>query len=160
MASGTGLLKVIEFTPVIETAAYIANDVLFIPQKLTDVFRAIKEDGTSENVAINSLWMLDKDDEVTLDIDFIFSSESISLGAINTVLTVSDADAEKVVAIVNLENVADSMDFASNKLYRKEGLAMQVQGSTKDLWVGGVIRTGNTFTTVSDLVCKVGFTQD
>lgn len=160
MASGSGLLKEITVVPVIDTAIYAANDVLFAETVINDVARV---DGG--NVALNSVSMMDVDDETGLDIDLVFFSAAPTVDVANAAFTgLTDAELLTVVGHVNLTTATDAVfDAINGQYYQKEGLAIQMQCAATDnrLWVVGILAAGTpTFAAATDLTFRFGFTQD
>ena len=171
MAAGTGLLKEIEIQPVLSTAAYAPGDVLFETTEIANVYdhRPIRGEGQAENVALNSITLLDVDDEPTVDVDFVFMRRSRSIGTVNLPHSISDANSPEIVGIVSFTTAADSFQLgvSDSKFYQREGIAMQLQqyvdGSIQEtsLYVAGILRAGTpTFATNQDITLRFGFTRD
>jgi hypothetical protein len=157
MANATGLLVVKEITPVIDTAIYAANDVLFVPIEIVDAGRV-----AGANVVLNGIVMLDEDDETAFAFDLVFLRSNVSLGTLNGAVDISDANAAEVLGVVKVA-ATDVEDLINNMLYFRNGLGLQMQlaAASKSLWVGGILRSATpTFAAATNLKLKLGITQD
>lgn len=157
MATATGLLLVKEVTPVLDTAVYAANDVLFVPVELTDVGRV-----AGANIVLNSITALEEDYEAAFAFDLVFLRSNVSLGAVNGAVSISDVNAREVLGVVKVA-ATDVVDLVNSRLYFRTDVSvpMQLAANSRSLWVGGILRSGTpTFTTASDLKLKLSFTQD
>lgn len=161
MASGTGLLKTLDFTPAISTDIYASGDILFIPTELKDVF---SRDGG--NVALNTVWMLDEDDNAAQDIDLLFFDATLTLDALNAALTaLTDAEAETLIAFYKVDSTSSTVltfDALDSTVWMESGLAIQMQAAadSTSLWICGITRDAYTYTAATNLKFKFGFTQD
>jgi len=166
MASGTGLLKEVDVTPVIITTPYVADDVLFATTEIPNVFSMrSRDDSQPRNVALNSITMIDEDDEDALDIDLVFVRSNVTVNAAGVPYTgLTAAQLLEIVGFVNLELSADMLHDAINgKFYQKEGLAIQMQAAadTSSLFVFALNRVATpTFALATNLKFRFGFTQD
>jgi hypothetical protein len=163
MATATGLLIERELTPAVDTAIYAVDDVLFVPTEITNVFRMadeLRKNGSC--VILNSVIMLDVDDETAFSVDLLFFRSNVTLGTINEAVTISDADADELIGVMNIA-ASDVVDLVNSKAYFKNGLGIPMQGSadSTSLYVGAVLRSGTpTFTAATDLKLKLNLTQD
>ena len=157
MSTATGLLVVKEITPVIDTAIYAANDVLFVPIEIVNAGRV-----NGANVVLNGIAMLDEDDETAFAFDLVFLRSNVSLGTLNGAVNISDANAAEVLGVVKVA-ATDVDDLINNMLYFRNGLSLQMQlaATSKSLWVGGILRSATpTFAAATNLKLKLGITQD
>ncbi len=163
MASGTGLLRSIDLEPVLDFGnVYAQNDVLFITHELTDVGRV-----EGAGVALNSIHMVDVDDEPDTQIQLIFFRSAVAVAAVNDAFAaITDANSQEIATVVDFDGVATitTLDLTDNKYYALEGLGIQIQlgAATKSLWVAGVLRSATTptYAAATNLKFKFGFTQD
>ncbi len=163
MASGTGLLTSIDLEPALDNGnIYAQNDVLFITTEIANVGRV-----NGAGVSLNSIHMVDVDDEADTQIQLIFFRSAVAVAAINDAFAaISDANAQEIATVVDFDGVATitTLDLTDNKYYALEGLATQIQlgAATRSLWVAGILRSATTPTYVAatDLKFKFGFTQD
>lgn len=153
-ASSSALL---ELTPVLDTNAYANNDVLFIPTEITN---AVRESGG--RIYLHSAQLLDEDHAAAaaVAIDLIFFNASASLGTINQPVTITDADARKIVGVVHVL-VADYTELVNSAVATKAtvGLEMAPNASTS-LYVGAVLRSGTPTFTASGIKLKFGVLWD
>lgn len=147
-----GGADVISVTLVADTSIYANNDVLAIPQEVTGVFRQ-----QAGRVKLDSVVVLDGDDQGTA-IDLVFSDSNITLGTINAAISVSDADAAKIVGHVAVA-AADFKDYINSMIAVKTGvgLVMEAAAASTSLWVSAVVRSGTPTYTASGLKLKLGF---
>ncbi len=153
----TGLLTVKEITPVIDTAIYAPNDVLFVPIEIKDTGRV-----AGGVIVLNNVIMLDEDYETAFAFDLMFFRSAITLGALNAAISISDANAQEIVGIVKVA-ATDVIDAINSMLYFRNTLDVQMKlaATSPSLWVAGVLRSGTpTFAAATNLKLKLGFTQD
>lgn len=153
----TGLKAIKEITPVLDTAIYAANDVLFVPIEIIDTGRI-----SGGNIVLNGALALDEDNEAAFAFDLVFLRSNVSLGAINGAVAITDVDAREIIGVVKVA-ATDVEDLINSKLYFRHDLNVQMQlaAASKSLWVGGILRSGTpTFASASDMKLKLSFTQD
>lgn len=143
--------RVIEFTPVLDTSIYANNDVMFVPIEVPQFFR-----GLGEERVLQSIVALDGDDQATA-FDLVFSDAAITLGTINAAISISDADAAKIIGYVQML-ATDSRDTINSTLFVKSaiGHVMKSSGTTTSVWVSGVVRSGTPTYTASGMKIKLG----
>ena len=141
--------SVYDITPVLEAAILADNDVFFVPIEIPQVF----EKGLAR--VLDSIVVLDGDDQAT-EFDLIFFNADATLGTLNAAVSISDADAAKVIGAVSLLTT-DSIDLINSTLFVKRNIGMVMKGATASLWVGGVVRSGTPDYTVSGMTIKLGF---
>ena len=144
---------VVDLTPVLDTSAYADNDVLFVAIEVPQVFKEL-----GGRRALHSIVATDGDDQ-NIDFDLVFSNATITLGTINAAVSISDADAAKIIGYVRISATDDGNDLINSILYAKSGIGLQMQGSltTCSLWVSGIVRSGTPTFSASGLKLKLGF---
>ena len=142
-------LSVYDVTPVLETSILADNDVFFVPIEVPQVF----EKGLPR--MLQSVVVLDGDDQAT-EFDLIFSNATITLGTLNSGVTVSDSDAAKIIGRVSMLTT-DAVDLINSNLFVKAGVGLVMKGVTGSLWVSGVVRSGTPTYTASGMKIKLGF---
>lgn len=155
--SDTGLKIVREVTPVLDTAIYAANDVLFVPIELKDVGRV---DGG--NVVLNGVLALDEDYETAFAFDLVFLRSNVALGTLNAAVSITDTNAAEIVGVVKIA-ATDVEDLVLSRIYFRHDLNVQMKlaEGAKSLWVAGILRSATpAFTAATNLKLKLGFTQD
>ncbi len=144
-------MEVKDATFVLDTNAYASGDVLAVPLEIENVFKA---DGGER--ALHSVVVLDEDDQGAA-LDLVFFNASAALGTINAAVSISDADARKIIGVVNVE-ATDYTDLVNSQVAMKTGLGIVLKAgaSTKSLWVGAITRGAPTHT-ASGIKIKLGF---
>lgn len=144
--------NVIEVTLVADTSAYANNDVLAVPQEVTGVFRQ-----TGGRVKLTSVVVLDGDDQGTA-IDLVFMNATGTLGTINSAISISDADALKIVGHLAVA-AGDFKDYINSMIAVKTAceLVMEAAAASTSLWVAAVVRSGTPTYTASGLKLKLAF---
>lgn len=142
---------VIDVTLVTDTNAYADNDVLVVPQKVVGFFTA--PGGTRR---LKSVVLLDEADQAQ-DIDLLFLNADATLGTINAAVSMTDADARKVIGAVSLV-AADYVDLVNGQVAVKQGLdwILKAADDEADLWIGAVCRSGTPTYAASSLKLKLG----
>lgn len=145
-------MQVIDVAPVTDTSAYANNDVAFVPilvpgyglrsgmpRKLQTV---VILDQAAQGVAL----------------DLVFTQGSVTLGTINAAVSISDADAAKIVGIVSVV-AADYSALVNSSLATKRGVELVMQPNT-DLYVSGIVRSGTPTYAAGSLKIKLGFEDE
>lgn len=147
-----GGANVIDVTLVADTSIYADNDVLAVPQEITGVFNRL-----GGRARLESIVLLDGDDQGT-EIDLIFMNANGTLGTINAAVSISDADAAKIVGHVSIV-AADFTDLINSQLATKRGLGlvMEAAAASSSLWIAAVVRSGTPTYTASGLKLKLAF---
>ena len=144
-------IEVKDVTLVLDTNIYADGDVLAIPQEVTYVFPEVGGKRVLESIVV-----LDEDDQ-NIAMDIIFMNATGTLGTINLAVSISDADARKIIGAVNIATT-DYFDLINSRLGVKRGLGLVLQGSASDsLWVAAVTRGGTPTHTASGIKLKLGF---
>jgi hypothetical protein len=142
-------LSVYDVTPVLEANILADNDVFFVPIEVPQVF----EKGVAR--ALQSVIVVDGDDQAT-EFDLIFFNATATLGTLNAGITISDADAAKIIGSVSFV-AADAIDLINSTMFVKTGIGMIMEGVTGSIWVAGVVRSGTPTYTASGFKIKLGF---
>lgn len=141
---------VFDVTLVLDTNIYASGDVLAIPQEITGVF-----DLAGQKRALHSVILLDGDDQAQA-VDLVFFNASASLGTINAAVSISDADAAKIIGYVSLE-AGDAKDLINSTLFAKSSVGQVLEGASTSLWIGAICRGGTPTYTASGMKVKLGF---
>lgn len=144
--------NVIDVTLVADTNIYTNNDVLAVPQEVTGVFR--QQGG---RVKLTSVVVLDGDDQGTA-LDLVFMNATGTLGTINSAISISDADAAKIVGHLPVA-AGDFKDYINSQIAVKTAceLVMEAAASSTSLWIAAVVRSGTPTYTASGLKLKLAF---
>lgn len=136
---------------VIDTSIYAAGDVLSDRVAIVLDARAAAEVRPVSGT-ITGIKLLDKDGEGAL-LDLVILDADVSLGTINGAPNISDANAEKIVAIVPINSYSD---VGGSKIARPsfDPIDFEVPGGT--LYIGAINGSGTpTYTATSDLRVKL-----
>ena len=143
---------VIDVTLVVETSILASGDVMVVPQEITSVFPQ-----TAGRVKLDQILVLDEDDQGTA-IDLVFFNATATLGTLNAAISISDADARKIVGHHSIA-AADFKDYINSMIAVKTGvgLIMEAAASSTSLWVAAVCRSGTPTYTASGIRLKLSF---
>ena len=142
-------MKVFDVTLVLDTNAYADGDVLVVPQEIDGVFA----DGPRKLVSVTVLDEID----VGQAIDLVFMDADGTVGTINAAVTISDADARKILGIVAVA-AADYKDMINSKVATKTGidLVLAPASAAYSLWIAAVARGAGTWA-AAGIRLKLGF---
>ena len=142
-----------EVTLSLDTNAYASGDVLAEVQEVTGALRSAALTGV-----IQSLAVLDKDDQGEA-LDVVFFKASASLGTENAAVSISDADADKILGVVEVA-AGDFVDLVNSQLAVKANLSIVAAvASGTSIYVGAISRGTGTYT-ASGITLKIGILQD
>lgn len=141
-----------ETTPVLDTSIYASGDVLFVSKEITGVFST--SGGTRY---LDSVVVLDGDDQAQI-FDLVFSNAAVTLGTLNAAVSISDADAAKIVGYVKMSS-NEACDLINSTMYVKGaiGQIMKAASDSTSLWVAGICRGGTPTYTAAGMKLKLGF---
>jgi hypothetical protein len=146
--------KLLNLTLSLSTSQYADADVLAATQELAD---ALLAPGT--HAILQSLVVLDKDDQgAALDLVF-FRSEAAMGAAENAALAITDANADEILTVVEIA-AADFVDLANSQIATKgpsdAGMsAVLTATSGQSLFVAAISRGTGTYT-ASGITLKIG----
>jgi hypothetical protein len=146
--------KKIQITPVLDTAAYTAGDVLFNTTEIPNVLRNV-----GGAAALVGVVLIDQDDQTAAQIDLVFFSANVSLGTINGAPSISDANSAKVLGIVSVPSTA-FVDLGGAKVATVNNFIQPVMADAgASIFVAGIAR-GTPTQTVSGIKLNLEFRQD
>lgn len=138
---GAGLVK--DLTLSLDTNAYAEGDVLADRQEITNVLPGGVDCGV-----IQSVTLLDEDDNGRA-IELIFLDSDVTIGTENSAVSITDANARKIVGRLNIA-ATDYSDLINSQFaqIRNVGIQFQLASGSTSLWVAAVYRdeTGDTYT--------------
>lgn len=147
----SGDLDVKDVTLVLDTNAYADNDVLVIPQQVHGVFRE-----AGETRWLRSVVLLDESDQGQ-DIDLVFLDADATLGTINSAVSITDADARKVLGVVSIL-AADYSDLVGCQVATKSAnLLLKAASTQAGLWIAAICRSGTPTYGAAGVRLKLGF---
>lgn len=134
-------------TPVCDTSAYTAGDVLFPTTAITIASGVQAARGT-----IRFAGVLDKDDQTAQAISLWFMRSNVALGTANSAPNISDTNAEEIIGKVT---VTTSDDLGGCKLGQADGLSLPFELSSGTLYVAATT-AGTPTQTASGIVLRIG----
>ena len=141
--------KVLRVTPVCDTSAYTAGDVLFETTALP-----IDGRGNGAKGTIRFAGILDKDDQASQTITLWFLRSNVALGTKNSAPSITDTNAEEIIGKVT---VTTSDDLGGCKQGQAEGIALPFElpaGGTA-LYVAATT-AGTPTQTASGIFLRIG----
>lgn len=124
-------LHVIELTLTLDTSAYTAADVLAATQEITNAFSA-----PGAKAILQTLTVLDEDDNTAAVIDFYFMDENVALGTENAAISITDGDADRIQGWVSVL-AADFKDLINSKVacVKNIGLVLTAPAASRSLFI-------------------------
>ena len=144
---------VIDLTLSLDTDAYADGDVLAEAQELASAVR-----GATTTGVIQSIHVVDQDDQAQA-FDIVISDATITLGTENSAVSISDADAAKILGIIEVTQ-ADYFDLVNSQAATKRNLGVIIQpASGTSVYISAVSRGTGTYS-ASGIVLRFGILQD
>jgi hypothetical protein len=144
-------LKIVDVTFTTDTAAYANNDLVADTQTISGAFYDIDTPGYVESV-----YLLDTDDNTAIPFIVFFLSGSGSLGSENGALNPTDAVALTVCGTIDIA-AADFKDLINSKAATMRNLELPVKpiAGTRDLGIAVAIGTGTPTFTATGLKARI-----
>ncbi len=144
-------IEVHDLTLSLDTSAYADGDVLADRQVLSEVVAVNGGAGM-----IQSVHILDEDDQ-GVAMDIVFLDSDVTIGTENAAVSVSDANATKIVGIVEVAT-GDYVDLVGSQLAYKDDLNIPFKctAGANDLYVAAITRGGTPTYTASGIKLKIG----
>jgi hypothetical protein len=133
-----------------DTNIYASGDVLADTQAITGV---VEQAGQA--LVLDSIVVLDKDDQAAADIDLVLLSENVSLGAENAAPNITDANASKILGIVTVP-AENFLDAGGAKIATVRNVGLVVVPVTTALYIAAITR-GTPTQTAAGIVVNLGF---
>lgn len=151
-----GNSKVIDVTLSLNTAQYASGDVLAEAQEVADAMRIAAGTGV-----LYSVQVIDQDDQGGA-LDLVFFSSSASLGTENSAVSISDADAAKILGVISV-GASDYVDLVGSQVASLKGsecgFVLEAGAASTSLWVGAISRDTKTYT-AAGIVLRLGVLRD
>lgn len=150
-----GLTTFVDVTLSLDTSAYASGDVLADTQVVTNATRVADLGGI-----IHSVEVIDQDDQGAA-FDIYFLDSNVSMGTENSAPNISDANAAKIMARVQV-GTGDYYDLGGVKIADMTGLGRIVKpaSGTRNIYVAVVNGTGTPTYTASGIILRIGILQD
>lgn len=136
--------KIVRFTPTVDTSAYAANDVLFDTTAVT----ISNDSSAAARGAVLSASILDRDDEASQTITLFFLRSNVSLGTINSAISITDDNAAEIIGTCA---VTTSTDLINSRYGETSGLVIPFELTGPTLYVAAITGGTPTFTSASDI---------
>jgi hypothetical protein len=127
--------KIVRFTPVVDTSAYAANDVLF------DSTAVLLSSNSSAGArgTILSASILDRADTAEQTIRLFFLRSNVSLGTVNAAISISDDNAAEIIGTAS---VTTNIDLIGSRMGEAQSLVIPFELTDQTLYVAAT--TGGT----------------
>lgn len=145
---------VVAFTLSLDTNIYASGDVLAEAQEVASALRVANGEAILESVILN-----DKNDQGQA-LDLVFLSANVSLGAENSAVSISDANADNILGVVQVSAI-DWVDLGGCRVATKSNIGLvltSVSGSTS-IYIGAISRGTGTYT-ASGITGRLGLLRD
>jgi hypothetical protein len=145
-----GNSEVIDVTLSLDTSAYASGDVLAATQEVANAVAA-----NGGKAVLHSVTVLDKDDQGQA-LDLVFLRTNVSLGTENAAVSITDADAEEILGVVQV-TASDFLDFGANRVATMPsvGLVLESGAASTSLYLAAVSKGTGTYS-ASGIVVKLG----
>lgn len=148
--TGTGG-NVVNITPVCDTSAYTAGDVLF---DSTEIANAVRVSGGRAELV--SVFLLDEDDQAAAAITLYFFRSNVSLGTANSAPNISDVNARECQGHISFA-AGDFVDLGTSKVATLRDLGLMLEPTTgTSVWVAATC-AGTPTQTASGIKLGLGF---
>jgi hypothetical protein len=137
----------------LDTNVHADGDVLCGHKELADVTGLPGGGGV-----IQSIIILDVDDQGQA-LDIVIMDSDVSLGIENSAVSISDANAAKIIGIVEVA-ADDYVDLVNSQIVYKEnlGIAFKCAAGDKSLYIGAISRGTGTYT-AAGIKLRIGILQ-
>lgn len=143
--------NVVQVTPVLDTSAYTANDVLF---GATEVAGAVRVSGGRAKLV--SLTWLDEDDQAAANIAIYITRSAVGVGTANSAPDITDANARELLGHIALAST-ELIDLTGCKFGSLENLNLIVEPTTgTSIWISATT-AGTPTHTASGIKINLGF---
>lgn len=152
--AGQSAAATVSITLSLDTSIYASGDVLADTQAIAG---AAQTAGAS--CILESLTLLDKDDNTAAGIDLVLLSANVSLGAENGAPNISDTNAADILGIVSIAS-GDFIDVGGAKVATKANIGLLcTPASGTTVYVAAITR-GTPTQSASGIVINFGFRQE
>jgi hypothetical protein len=143
--------EVFEVTLSLDTNAYADGDVLADTQELDGA--ALTENGGT--AILQSIQVIDLDDQGQA-MDIVLLRSDVSIGTENSAVSVSDANADEIVAIVEVAS-GDYVDLVNSQIAEVGSIGKMIEAASSDdaLYIAAISRGTGTYT-ASGVKVRVG----
>jgi len=139
--------KIVNFTPVVDTSAYAANDVLF------DTITVSLSSNSSAGArgTILSAAILDRADTAAQTIRLFFLRSNVSLGTVNAAISITDDNAAEIIGTAA---VTTNIDLINSRMGEAQSIVIPFELTGQNLYVAATTGGTPTFGNANDIrVC-------
>lgn len=148
-----GYITVYDWNPSCDAADTDANDVLAATEELTRILP--RNDQNAGGSFLSHVTVIDKAD-VGGDLDIVIFDSSATLGTEDEPVSISDADAAKILAIINVTTFDDLIN--SQVSVQETWIPLVPATKVQSLYAGIIARTGGTYG-AAGLTIRFGITH-
>lgn len=150
---GPAKLITVNFT--VDTGAYGANDLLADTQEIAEAV-----DETGRPALLQSLTILDTDDQTASAYDIYILDQNVSMGTENSAPSIADANAGAIIGLPIAIGSGDWKDLGAFKVAGKENIGKIVKPSTGRSLYAAIVNGAGTPTFASGIIqVRFGFIQ-
>lgn len=143
---------VYDATLVLDTSQYASGDVLSVAAEFKGVFKP-----AGEARKLVSIVGVDEDAQGQA-FDLVFSNAAITLGTINSAVSISDADARLIIGMVSIVSGDITSHVNSSRIAKNNiNQILQPVYASQSLWISAICRGGTPTYTASGIKLKLGF---
>jgi hypothetical protein len=148
-----GTSDVIDIVLSLDTLPYATGDVLAATQEIANAVPM-----RAGHALLHSVVVTDKDDQGA-GLDIVFLRTNVSIGAENSAVSISDADAGEILGVIPVAE-SDFVDLVGCRVatITSVGLSLEAGESSTSLYVAAISRGAGTYT-ASGIVIKLGMAQ-
>lgn len=147
---GTDGGDIIAITPVCDTSAYTAADVLF---DSTEVPGAVRASGGKAEIV--SLTILDEDDNAAAAMTLFVLRSNVSLGTANAAISITDANAREIIGVIPVAS-GDFADLIASRIACVRNIGLMIEPTTgTSVWIAASC-AGTPTQTASGIKLRIG----
>ena len=136
--------KIVRFTPVVDTSAYAAGDVLF---DTTAVSLSSNTSGAARGTILSAS-ILDRADTAEQTIRLFFLRSNVSLGTINSAISITDDNAADIIGTAS---VTTNIDLINSRMGEAQSIVIPFELTDQNLYVAATTGGTPTLASASDI---------
>lgn len=150
-----GTTTIVDVTLTLTASAHTAGQVLAATQAVTNAMRVNGGTGTIQNIVVVN------QDDSDLGLDLVFFETNVTLGTEVNAPSISDADATKILTIVEVP-AGKFKDYGANRTADINNLSRPVQAASgsRDIHVGAILTSGAPTPSANGIRLKIAFYND
>lgn len=135
--------KIVRFTPVVDTSAYAAGDVLFDTTAVS-----LSSNTGAARGTILSASILDRADTAEQTIRLFFLRSNVSLGTINSAISITDDNAAEIIGTAS---VTTNIDLINSRMGEAQSIVIPFELNDQNLYVAATTGGTPTLASASDI---------